>query len=226
MKQTSLCLGLLVVATVVASCSGKKHTIPEPDSGQDGATSIGTDAGAPANMTGGAAGRSPTTGTNTPAPPPVMCGGMACPVPLQTEYNLVAGLAQSFGLPLPAGGAGLLPQACCTSDKMCGLQVTGQGCVPRPASDAHCPDVTVLSATIPGCCIEAQGICGANGAQSGMGCVDLSAAFGPLLGVAAPASCGPGRDAGMMHPDAGSHDAGPHDAGHPNDDAGHEDAGR
>ena len=188
--------GLCVCAFICAACGDDDVAADSgPDaSGGDAAADAASSDMIPPSMSG--SGGSTQTMSSTPA---VMCGQRRCAVPLQMEYNLLAGFAQTAGFPLPSGGGGLLPQACCTSDMECGLVVAGAGCVPPPPADAHCPNVSVLSVTVPGCCIESQGICGANGAQTGQGCVDVSV-LGPLLGLPAPRRCGmrqmpPGTDA-------------------------------
>jgi hypothetical protein len=166
-------------------------------------------------MSGGTGG---TSGGMMMAPPPVKCGGITCPVPLRNEFNLLAGFASMAGFPLPSGGAGILPTACCTKDEMqCGLIVQGQGCVPPPKRDKRCPNVTVLGVTAAGCCNVATGFCGANGAQTGQGCVDVSGIVGLLGGTPTTQTRCVAADAGMMPIP---------DSGHPMDDGGSEDAGR
>lgn len=218
-------VSITVVLTAAIACSSKHRAI-DLDAGADAST---IDAGGPPPVqgTGGSSSITTTTPTTTPtAAPAVKCGSTTCDVPGQTLYGTLAGFAQLLGVALPTGGAGILPQACCTSANVCGLQANGS-CVPRPKSDPRCPDVAVLGVSAPGCCLEAQGICGANGAQSGMGCIDVSNPLFSVLGAATPPAC--------SAPDAGTTDAGTPDAGKPDammsmpDDGGQEpteDAGK
>jgi hypothetical protein len=219
MKRLTLnCAAVLVAALMVASCGDDDDsatTDAGADAGPDGATGSGSggqgDDNTPPTMTGGTGGRQ----GNMMVPPPVKCGGITCPVPLRNEFNLLANFAAMAGFPLPAGGAGILPTACCTTQQVCGLIVQGEGCVPPPKRDPRCPNVTVLGVTAPGCCNETTGMCGANGAQTGQGCVDVSAIVGLLGGTPTTQTRCIMPDGGMMTPDSG----------HPHEDGGSEDAG-
>jgi hypothetical protein len=217
MERRFRLLAIAAVLVAVLGCSSK-HRFIDLDGGPDAS---GSDSGQYPSLGTGGAGNTTTGTPNTttfPTTPAVKCGSTVCGVPGQSLYNLLAGFAGLLGVPLPAGGAGILPTACCTSSNVCGVQANGS-CVPRPATDPRCPDVTLLGEVQPGCCLEAQGICGANGAQSGMGCLDVSNPLYTLLGATAPQSC--------AAPDAGTPDAGAPDAmiSMP-DDAGQEDASR
>jgi hypothetical protein len=217
-RVTLVCAALFVVALLDASCGDDDDSGTPGDAGPDGGDAAvaggtgGNGGNKPPTMTGGSGG----TSSNMMGPPPVKCGGITCPVPLKNEFNLISNFASMAGFPIPGGGAGILPTACCTAKTQCGLIVQGQGCVPPPKRDSRCPNVTVLGVTAPGCCNETTGFCGANGAQTGQGCVDVSGFIGLLGGTPTTRTRCVNPDAGMMQPP---------DSGHPSEDAGSEDAG-
>lgn len=223
MKPVTLSCAALFVAALIASC-GDDDDSTAADAGPDGGDAAIANGGTggngdnkPPTMTGGSGG---TSGGMMMTTPPVKCGGITCPVPLRNEFNLLSGFASMAGFPLPGNGAGILPTACCTAQTQCGLIVMGRGCVPPPKRDMRCPNVTVLGVTAPGCCNVDTGICGANGAQTGQGCVDVSGIVALLGGTPTTQTRCIAPDAGMMMPTP--------DSGHPHpsEDAGSEDAGR
>src|SRR3954465_6163843 len=108
MKRLSLgCAALFVVALMVSSCGDDDDSAVGigPDGGgadaMIGGSGGNADGSGGRTMTGGAGGMQ--GGNTTPPPAAVRCGAMVCPVPLKTEYNLIAGFASMAGFPLPAG---------------------------------------------------------------------------------------------------------------------------
>lgn len=181
MNKPALMAMLCLVTSVACGDDDSGDGAIEPDAGMD--ASMGGTGGRPG--TGGAA---PPMMMPLPVLEPFFCGDVECVVP-----------GAEFGI-------ALFPP-CCTGDNECGLIVMspdadagGGECVPRPPSDPRCPDVDVLGVMQPGCCIEDLDICGVNGAQTGMGCIENP--LGGLLGGMSvrcsdeDAGADPGEDGG------------------------------
>ena len=166
----------MTAAALVGSVACGDDDGGDGDGGLDGGPSD-------ASLGAGDAGPPPPISMTPMAPTGFACGDQFCLVPES---------------PLAAFGIGGVYMPCCTEDaNECGLFVMSTDdaggiseCVTRPPSHPVCPDVDLFSVLQPGCCMD-DGMCGVNGAQTGMGCIANPLA---LFAGEAP-SCGD-QDAG------------------------------
>lgn len=75
---------------------------------------------------------------------------------------------------------GTPPEPCCysgplgngtTADSVCSGKVQGQ-CLPPAINDTRCPDVTIVTTQLKGCCSALTQRCGVNSNEQGLGCPD------------------------------------------------------